>query len=283
MDEERGTRRLIIIFIIIVVVILIIVFILTIRYRTQAAAVSTGTTCSTVTPPNGVTARSSNVTDILVDWNMSPGAVSYRVYLGTVPGFNRTNAINSFSTAQTTYTIKGQVLGRTYFVRVASVNACAGESLLSDEAEVTLGFPPRFKIVSRDQPTLALKVAPDFQNVIVDSICTGVGPDDLCIWQYDALNGFIESVSTPTNCMKTWPTGTGDLRVKYGLCSDMTYVNYAAARQWNYDTQVGTLCNPLNSAGLNCIKIAGPSIPGQATVRVPYDGLSNMQWTIVEA
>jgi len=283
MDEERTTRRFIVFFVIVILVVLVIVFILTIRYKAKATATSTGTICSTVTPPTGVTAKSANVTDILVNWNTSPGATSYKIYLGTVPGFNRTNAINSYSTAQTTLTIKGQVLGRTYFVRLVSVNACSGESVLSDQLQVTLGFPPKFKIVSKDQPTLALKIAPDFQNIVVDNVCSGIGPDNLCIWQCDAVNGFIEAVSTSTNCMKTWPTGTGDLRIKYSNCSDITYYNYAAARQWNYNTALGTLCNPQNPEGLNCIKIGGSSIPGQSTVRVPYDGTTTMQWTIIEA
>lgn len=283
MDEERSTKRFIVIFVIIIVVILIIVFILTIRYKNTATVTSTGTTCSTVTPPTGLVGKSAQVTDILVTWNPSIGASFYKIYLGTVPGFSRTNSIASFSTAQTTYTITGEVLGRTYFVRVASVNACSGESILSDEVDVTLGFPPKFMIVSKDQPTLALRIAPDFQNIIVDNLCSGVGSDDLCIWQYNTENGAIESVSTPTNCMKTWPASTGDLRVKYGLWSEILFYNYASARQWVYDTASGTLCNPLNSEGLNCIKISSPSIPGQSTVRVPFDGTTSMQWTIIEA
>lgn len=279
---ETGSRRLIILFIIILVIIAIIVLIFTLIYKTESVTSPTVTGCANLPPPSSVEAISTGVTKIKVSWSPVPDAARYRVYIGSIPGFTRGTAFDDYLTGDTEYIIERQVLGRTYYIRVESINICDNAGELSEELSVELGFPEKFRIVSREQPSLALKIAPDFTNIIVDTLCTGVGLDDLCVWNYDQTEGFITGVSSSNTCIKTYPASV-DLRVKYEPCGTISYYNWNAARRWNYNSENGTICNPSNAEGLNCIKINGPAIPGQSTIRVPYDGTPSMQWDIVEA
>lgn len=281
MEDDKKTRVLIILITIVIIVIIALVIVFAIRYTRSTNSSSSVTGCDNLATPQNVIVLSQGITDINVSWNKVTNAASYKIYIGTVPGFNAANSINSYVTAQTTYIIKGQVLGRTYYIRVSAVNACDNESPLSPEKSVTLSFPPKFRIVSKEQPTLALTINYD-STVHVQPLCSGVGLDNLCLWQYDPTTGYVESVNNPAICMKTYPASV-DLRVVTEPCSTISYYNFTYARQWNYDTGIGTLCNPQNPEGLNCVKINGPAIPGQTTVRVPYDGTSSMQWEIVEA
>jgi len=281
MADTRATRNLIILTIVILVILLTAALIYALIYNPRSTTAST-VGCSSLPPPTGVVAISTELSKIKVSWNPVINAARYHVYIGSIPGFSKTTSFNDFYTGDLEYTITGMVLGRTYYIKVATVNGCTSEGLLSSEKSVTLGFPPKFRIVSRDQPTLALRVAPDFNNIIVDSFCSGNVGDDLCIWTYDPDTSYMTSVSSPLICMKTFPAAV-DLRVKYEPCAVITSgYNWSAARQWNYDTANNSLCNPINPEGLNCIKINGSSLPGQSTVRVPFDGLDTMKWDIVE-
>lgn len=275
--DELATRRLILLFLIVIIVIIIIVLVLAYRYVPASTTSSSTTGCQSVSPPSNISATAENVTDIKVTWNAINGAVRYTVYIGTVPGFTKATALNTYNAISTEYTITGMIVGRTYYIMLDSVNACSNSSVLSGQISVFLGFPSKFKIISRAEPSFALKIAPDFSNIVIDNICTGVGLDNLCVWEYDSDNALIKSVSAPTNCIKTFPKDI-DVRVKYGNCEVFLYPNSASARQWNYNA--GSLCNPLNSEGLNCIKIGGVPFAGQNTIAVPFDGGDDMRWTI---
>lgn len=283
MADDRNTRRLIIVFAILILIILVIIVLLAIFNRkTGAGGASNATGCSNVPSPGNVTAITIQTTKIKVAWSSVPNADAYKIYVGTVPGFTKSNSFADYTSRTTEFTIDDLTLGRTYYIFVESINVCGNASTsVSATVSTELKFPDRFQIVSRSNPGLGLKIAPDFQNIILDNLCTGVGLDNLCIWKYDQNQGFIVSESIITNCMKTYPAAV-DLRVKYEACGTISYYNYSAARQWIYTPSEGTLCNPQNPEGLNCIKIAGPVVPGQNTTRVPYDGSSRMQWDIVE-
>lgn len=281
--EERGTKTLIIIFAIALLVIVIVVLILAVRStRTGAGTGQSATGCTSPSAPTGISAIDFQITKIRVSWSYVAAADSYKIYVGTVPGFTKSNSFADYSTRSNEYFIDDLTMGRTYYIFVESIGNCGTVSKeVSKTVSATLTFPARFQIVNRQSPNLGLKIAPDFQNIIVDNLCSGTGLDNLCIWRYDADNGYIVSDSAINNCMKTYPAAV-DLRVKYEACSTISYYNYAAARQWNYDPKTGSLCNPLNPEGLNCVKINNAAVPGQSTIRTPYDGTGFMQWDIVE-
>lgn len=282
MASETATRRLIILIIIVLVIITIVILVFALLYKAASSSSTTSTGCSNLPPPTNLSAVSVGLTRIRVTFNAVANAARYHIYIGSISGFDKATAFNDYFTGDTQYDIEGMVLGRTYYIRVATVNDCSGEGILSAEKSATLGYPPKFRIISREQPTLALTVAPDFNNIVVDGFCSGDPGDDLCIWSYDSDTGYMTTANAPLNCMKTYPASV-DYRVKYEPCGAMTYYNFAAARQWNYNTDVGSLCNPQNSEGLNCVKISGTATPGQFTVRTPYDGDIDMQWDILEA
>lgn len=280
--DNKGKIGLIIAVLIVMVIIMIVILILVYRYKPTSATSSAATGCPNVAPPGAVLALSSQLTNIQVTWNASANAVTYRVYIGTIPGFTQGSALSSYLTGATQYYITGMLLGRTYYIAVTSINSCGAESLFSQESSVTLGFPAQFRIVSRAQPSLALKVGTDFVDVEADNFCSGVAGDNLCIWTYNSSASSLSIVGDPTNCMDTFPTSV-DTRVKYQPCGDPTYYNSYAAFQWNYNSSEGTLCNPYNPEGLNCIKLPGAQTPGTQVTRTTYDGTLSMQWDILQA
>jgi hypothetical protein len=279
-ENPQTIRTVVAVTAIFIIVLLVILVILTFILARRARLATNSNPCGTPAPPINVTTSTINLGVIQVNWAAVPNAVRYRVYLGSISGFTQANPLDTFNTTQTNFSITRQTLNRTYFVRVSSINQCGAESILSAETRVTLGLPRKFLIVSRANPNLALTVGPDFESIVLDNRCSGGINDNLCVWQYDPENGFIQSVGTPLNCMKTFPA-TVDLRVKYGSCSVLPYYNSAAARQWNFDPTSGSLCNPQNPEGLNCVRINDPLIAGQSTVRVPFDDSTNMRFDIV--
>jgi hypothetical protein len=278
--NPQTIRTLVIVTSIFIIVLLIIVVILTFILARKARLATNSNPCGTPSPPINVTLSTVNLGTIQVNWSATPNAVRYHVYLGAISGFTQANPLDTFNTTQTNFTITRQTLNRTYFIRVSSINQCGAESILSPEQRVSLGLPRKFLIVSRANPNLALTVGPDFENIVLDNRCSGSINDNLCVWQYDAENGFIQSAGTPLNCMKTFPAAV-DLRVKYGSCEVLPFYNSAAGRQWNFDVTNGSLCNPQNPEGLNCVKVNDPLIAGQSTVRVPFDNSNNMRFDIV--
>jgi hypothetical protein len=280
MAADAALRRVIILTIIVLVVIMIIVLVVTLIYRARSSTSGSSTGCSSLPPPTNINIQTVGLTLIRVTWNAIPNAARYHIYIGSIAGFDKSTAFDDFLTGDTEYDIEGMVLGRTYYIRIATINSCSGEGILSGENSIAYIFPSKFRIVSRDQSSLSLTVAPDFNNIVVDSLCSGVPGDDFCIWSYDQSSGFMTTSSATQNCMKTFPDSV-DYRVKYAPCDNKEYYNWDLARRWNYTPGTGSLCNPQNPEGLNCVKIAGATTPGQFTIRVPYDGDGNMQWDIV--
>lgn len=283
LDDDLKTKRLIIFFAIVTIIILAILLIYAIlKNKTGASKLNSTTGCATPVAPSGVTAVSLQTTKILVNWKVVPGASAYKIYVGTIPGFTIANSFADYTTATNTYTITNLTLGKTYYLFVETIGACGNTSAsVSSTVSVTLNFPAKFMIVNQGTPSLALAIAPDFQNIIVDTLCSGSAGDNHCVWVYNKSTGYIESASTLTNCIKTYPAAI-DVRLKYEQCDLQSYYNYASARVWVYKPSDGTLCNPQNPEGINCVQITGNPIAGQNTTRVPFDGTSRMQWNIVE-
>lgn len=279
-ENPRTTKILIIIICIVIIIGLAISVILTFVLARRARLATNDNPCQSIPPPTNLETITVDVVKIQVTWTKVRQAVRYRVYVGTVPGFNRSNAIEIFTTGDPNYTILGMVLGRSYYIRVSALNTCGSESVLSPQNTVRLVFPRRFLIVSRQNPNLALRVGNDFETIIVDNRCSGTANNDSCVWQYDSDNALIQSASNPLICMKSLPTNI-DVRVKYGDCSVFPYSNSYQGRQWIFDTRNGSICNPQNQDGYNCIRINGPAIAGQSTIRIPFDNSPSMQWDIV--
>lgn len=279
-ENPRTTKILIIIAAIVIIIGLIIIIILTFVLVKRARLATNNNPCQSLPPPTNVQVITTNLTTINVTWTAVSTATRYRVYIGSISGFGQTNPLDMFNTTQTNYAIVGMVLNRTYYVRVSAINNCGAESPLSPEKMIRLGLPPKFLIVSRANPALALRVGPDFENIIADNRCSGTLTDNLCVWQYDRDNNTIQSAGEPLNCMKTFPS-TIDIRVKYGNCNSFPYYNSLQARQWNFDPVSGSLCNPQNPEGSNCIKINEPLIAGQPTSRTPFDNSPSMQFDLI--
>jgi fibronectin type 3 domain-containing protein len=86
--------------------------------------------------PEGLTATKGNRT-VVLKWTATTGATSYSVYRGTAPGAERTTPIATGITTPS-FTNTGLTDGKTYFFKVAAVNA-GGTSPLSNEVSATPG------------------------------------------------------------------------------------------------------------------------------------------------
>ncbi len=116
------------------------------KYYYKVAAVNTSGTSSlsneasaAIPPspppaPTGLIATKGNK-QVSLKWIASTGATSYNVYRGTSPGGEGTTPIATGITS-TSYTNSGLTNGKTYYYKVAAVNA-AGTSPLSNEASAT--------------------------------------------------------------------------------------------------------------------------------------------------
>ena len=159
-----------------------------------------------------------------------------------------------------------------------SVNACGNESAFSAESSTTLGYPAVFRIVSREQPTLGLRVANDLINVELAPFCSGAPGNTRCLWSYDNNNGYIFSIDSPSICMTGKPTAQ-DSEVGYAPCSELQFGFYRPYGIWNYQQANGSFCHGEIAGGNNCIQIA---TDGVNLLTNTFNGLSNMQWDIVE-
>jgi fibronectin type 3 domain-containing protein len=84
--------------------------------------------------PTGLTATAGNA-QVSLSWTASAGAASYNVYRGTSAGGENSKPVATGLTA-TSYVNTGLINGRTYYYKVAAVNA-GGTSPLSNEASAT--------------------------------------------------------------------------------------------------------------------------------------------------
>ncbi len=281
MADGRGFIIFIIILIIAILIIVLILILFVFKQKSSTSSSSTAN-CSTLPQPTNVQAISLNVTEVQVSWSAIPGTAKYKVYVGTVSQFSPANSIESVLTAETTTIIDGLVLGRTYYILVQAVNACNQGGSLSEEVSVHLGYPSQFKIVSRAQPSLGMKINSTFDGVILQTLCSGATNDNLCIWSYIESATEIVSSSTPLNCMKTIPPQVSNF-VEYGSCTDQTYSNFSYNRSWTYDNATGAVCHATVGGSTPCIKSNGPLTAGQGLILAQYDGSPEMQWNIVQA
>lgn len=280
--EGDTSRKFVIAAVVILFVMIVIILVIAFLYKPGAASAASVRACPTMTPPTGVTAISVNITNIHVTWTAVPNAVKYTVYVGTVSQFGRANALESFVTINTSYTVTGLILGRTYYIIVSATNICGNEGSPSSEQSVTLGYPAKFNIVNQSQPSLAMTIDPSLTEIILNPVCSGVGNDNLCDWNYDPGTNEIRADNSTTNCMITNPNINNT--VLAGSCNNFgDDVNYINDRTWIYDNSNGSICHPqLNNLTL-CIKANGSLAAGTGLVMIPYDGTNLMQWSIVQS
>jgi hypothetical protein len=279
MANEIGGRSPLILFVLVVVIILIVVAWLAYRYVNPVVSSRTGTGCQTAGPPNTISAINFQLTNVKLTWAVATGATRYKVYIGSIPGFDISTSFRDFTTPNTEEIIEDLVLGRTYYFRVQSINGCNSASVLSEEASARLAYPDRFRIVSRTDPNKSLKVAGNFEDVELVASCSGINPDDLCIWSYDENSGEIRTIDSPLVCLKTFPTLV-DIGAKVDPCENLSLLNNSTVKVWNYTPSTGSLCNPSNSQGLNCLKVQPNNTD---VIRTPFDGDITMEWNIIEA
>lgn len=276
------SRKFVIAVVVVLLIIIIVVIVLALLYRSSTAAGASVASCPTMTPPQGLTAVPLNTNTIQTQWTAVPGAVKYKVYVGTVSQFSPSNAISSSVTALTSFNIPGLIVGRTYFIIVTAINACGSEGSLSAQASADLGFPAKFNIVSRSQPTLAMTIDPTFTEIILDPVCSNVGSDNLCVWSYDESTSELHPEVSSVNCMATFAPSV-DNTVKYDTCNDINFTNAVNFREWQYTSTNGSLCHPPLNGVTNCVKVNGSISTGVNLIMTPYDGTAGMQWNIVQA
>tara|TARA_R110002072_G_scaffold45565_4_gene126734 strand:+ start:18332 stop:19171 length:840 start_codon:yes stop_codon:yes gene_type:complete len=277
MANEIGGRGPLILFIIVVVLILAFLVYLAYVYVDPAVSSRSNLGCIAAGAPSNLTAVNFQLTKIRLTWPSTPNATRYRVYIGSISGFNIATSFQDFVTNSTEAVVDDLVIGREYFFRVQSINACNSTSGLSVEASATLGYPAKFRIKSKTDPSKSLRVALNFEDAELSTDCSGLLADDSCIWTYDELTGEIRPFSTPSNCLKTFPTLV-DTGAKVDICEDPLLLNNQTAKTWNYTPDTGTLCNPINSMGLNCLKVQQN---GTDVIRIPFDNTVSMSWDIV--
>ena len=109
-------------------------------YWNGSAATITVSSSQPPAAPTGVTATAGNAQVTLI-WTASAGATSYNVYRGPTAGGERATPIATGITA-TSFTNTGLTNGRTYYYKVAAVNA-TGTSAMSKEVSATpTALPP---------------------------------------------------------------------------------------------------------------------------------------------
>jgi TatA/E family protein of Tat protein translocase len=100
---------------------------------TATATAPTAAPAQAPAAPSGITAKQGSVSQIVLDWNASPGASSYNVKRSGASGGPY---IQIASTAATNFTDSGLASGTKYFYVVSSYNA-GGESANSTEVSGT--------------------------------------------------------------------------------------------------------------------------------------------------
>lgn len=278
MASSIGSRGPLVLFILIVLAVLILIIIIAYRYQKADITTTSASGCQSSAPPTNLRAVSFQLKNIRLTWTASPSAVRYKIFIGSIEGVSEVTSFDDYITTDTELIIENLVLGRTYYMRIKSINACADISTFSEEVSARLGYPPFFRIVSRHQPNLALKIAPNFTDIILAPLCTGGPGDNLCIWSYDETNGYMTSVDSPNVCMRTFQSSiTNELR--HDVCADLNFVGGRSFGTWNYTPDTGSMCNPQNVDGIACLKISGDNT---TIFKTPYDGSNDMQWDIVE-
>lgn len=106
---------------ILLTVIVIVIFIIIFKLLTNTNT----TTCTA--PPNSpatINPQTTSPTSFNVTWTPVDGATSYTLYIGTINGFSKNQAIFTRDTTIPTTTINNLALNTTYYIFVTSNNAC---------------------------------------------------------------------------------------------------------------------------------------------------------------
>lgn len=280
MASVAGGRAPIILFAIIVLIVIVVILYLAYIYEQPGVLSSRPTRCTGVTPPTGLRAVSFQLRSIKLSWFTASNAVRYKIFVGAIPDVKESTSIQDYlvPSTQTEFTVNDVILGRTYYFKIKSINACGNTSVFSAEVSATVGYPPVFRIISRDQPNKCLRVANNFTDIDVGPICSGDPGDTLCLWKYDSAKGRISSVDTPAVCMTAKPYSITN-EIKHEPCANLEFFFSGPFGTWNYTPSEGSLCHRINNDGINCIKIGPDNV---TAIKAPYNGASNMQWDIVE-
>lgn len=280
MASFAGSKTLVFFFFVIALTILIIILIIAYRYEFPEIGVGESRGCQGVGPPIGLSAVSFQLQNIRLNWIPAPGAIKYKIFVGTIPDVKETTAIQDYLVQgnQSEFVISNLILGRTYYFKMKSLNACGTASIFSGEAFATVGYPPIFRIVSRDQPNLALRVAVNFQDIEVGPLCSGNPGDTSCLWTFDQSTGYISSIDSPSVCLTAKPTISTN-EIFYEACSELFFAYAKPYGVWNYTPQDGSLCHADVGDGVNCLKIDSNNTN---VIKSSFDGSTTMKWDIIE-
>lgn len=280
MASIAGGVGPVILFSFLVLSILIIILILAYRYKTPEVGVGGRVTCEGLAPPGNLKAVGFQTTNVRLTWNIIGEAREYKIFVGTISNVQETTAIETYLVPgnTTSYVVNNLVLGRTYYFKMKTINSCGAASIFSGEVSAFIGFPPIFRIVSREQPSLGLRVGNNLTDVELAPFCSGAPGNTRCLWSYDSDTGYISSIDTPGLCMTGKPNSENS-EVTYSPCSELSFSFFQPYGIWNYQAQEGSFCHNDVGNGQNCVRIAPDNVNLLTTA---FNGETNMKWDIVE-
>lgn len=268
---DANSRVFVIIGIIAIVVILIAVFAIAF-YSKKSGSDDDG--CQSLGPPIAIKVNPLNLTQIRITFTPNAQATVYRVYVGNVSGFDKSNAFIKQLGNTSPITISELVSNRDYYIRVASLDSCLIEGPLSSEITVSVGFPKFFKIVNKANPDLLLGITAGVSAQPVTS--EDCGNED-CVWTYNSATQHIKPyIFSDSTCLGSIENGLYDI-ANINLCGAFAIDR----RSWFYEEAYGTLCHSNVTLRGSCIKINGPLASGNSVTINPFAELDTMKWDLV--
>ena len=262
------SRSFFVLFVIIAIILVIIAIILIRRSSTSQEQLD----CQELAPPTNIVAVPQGFTTIDVSFTRNQTATAYRVYIGVVPNFNRNNALNSILTNQTQINIENLIAGRTYYIRVSSINNCLVEGTLSDQIPVNLAFPRFFQIQLRSNPSLVVSYPSLNSQGVLNPDC---GTSGGCKFEFDEETKFIHPPGNDLLCLVS--TGSNGGAIEWEECEDADPIR----RQWRYDGELGSFCHEEPSALFDCLTV-NQILPGEPIVVQPYADVNERKWNLSE-
>lgn len=277
---QANSRAFVVIVIVIIVIIIVLAILVALFVEPSSGSDGTGGTgdCNTLGPPFNITAQAQGLTQMRITWDPVPGATRYRVFLGTVPGFTKSNALSTELTDLTLVVIGGLVAGRSYYIKIETLNACNGVGELSQEISAFIGFPSEFKIINRNQQSLVFGT--NGGSMTVAQLEPDCGAGDDCVWTYDLATKTVRPKLFPTRCLTSVDDNPNPDKLMLEVC-DPEPNALQAVQQWEYDEDLGSFCHPLPSEGFSCVKVDGLILPGQDLIIQNYDTTNEMKWDLL--
>ena len=279
---DANSRVFVIIAIIVIVILLALVLISALFFTggSNGNVDPDGNPCNNLPPPSQINAVPQGLSEINISWNAIPNAVRYRVFVGSVPDFDKGNALITELTVSTQITIGGLVSGRDYFVKIETLNGCNDVGPLSAEIQTTIGFPSEFKILNRVQDSLGFGTAGGSVTTLqLELDCEGT--DEFCFFTYDPSDKTIRPKANPLFCVASDPDPPNNDKLIIQGCNQAIVSKGINSIQWEYDDELGSLCHPIPFGGFACAKVDGLILPGQDLIVKNYDSTNEMKWDIV--